>query len=483
MSSKRKKKHGILKAILSIIAIIILFMAGFVGYSTYKNGWGVKSLIQTAMGTDDTELEDLDPFTVLILGVSKDITVELTDTIIIASYNPKTQKATLISIPRDTYIGTNKNAATSYDKINALYQTSPQKTLAAVNKLTGLEIPYYVVVSNSALIELVDAIGGVEYNVPMNMEYDDSSQDLYIRLKAGPQKLTGEQAEWLVRFRHNNDGTTYPAEYGNNDLGRMRTQREFITEVAKQTLQLKNITKIGTLVDILKQNVKTNITNWNLIKKYIPYAVDFNTENIQAKALPGTTDTYNNLWFFIHDKKETKELIEELFIEQDGAKETEKEIANNNTSSGKTTNNVSKNTATNSSNTNSAKGNTGTKPSNTNSSSKNTTTNSVKSNLASKNTTSSSTNTASNIKIELLNGSGDSALLTKATKALKAEGYNVYKTGTTTSTSKTTIVNKTAVKTNIVEDIKSILKVGNISTSVSSSSTVDIKIILGKDYK
>ena len=64
----------------------------------------------------------------------------------IASYNPKTQKATLLSIPRDTFIGKNKNTATSYDKINALYQSSPEKTLAAVNKITGLNIKYYVVI-------------------------------------------------------------------------------------------------------------------------------------------------------------------------------------------------------------------------------------------------------------------------------------------------------------------------------------------------
>ena len=96
---------------------------------------------------------------------------------------------------------------------------------------------------------------------------------------------------------------------------------------------------------------------------------------------------------------------------------------------------------------------------------------------------SSNSNVYSKIKIELLNGSGDKTLLNKATKALKAEGYNVYKTGTTTTTAKTAIINKTAVKNSIVDDIKDVLGVGNISSSVSSSSTVDIRIIIGKDYK
>ena len=79
----------------------------------------------------------------------------------------------------------------------------------------------------------------------------------------------------------------------------MRTQREFITEVAKQTLQLKNITKIGSFVDIIKQNVTTNIKNWSTITDYVGYAVDFNTENINTASLPGEAGYYNKLSFFI----------------------------------------------------------------------------------------------------------------------------------------------------------------------------------------
>ena len=441
-NKKTKKKNKVLRVFLIMLLMIALFIAGFVGYSAYKNGWGVKGMIQTAMGQDETKLADLDPLTVLIMGVSEDISSKLTDTIIIASYNPKTQKATLLSIPRDTFVGKNKNTATSYDKINALYQSSPEKTLAAVNKITGLDIKYYVVISNNALVQLVDEIGGVEFDVPIDMNYDDSSQKLAIHLKKGKQKLNGAQAEGLVRFRKNNNGTSYPSEYGDNDLGRMRTQREFITEVAGQTLQLKNITKIGSFVDIIKENVTTNIKNWSTIKDYIAYAVDFSTENIRAESLPGEAGYYNKLSFFVYNKKETDKLVQELFEEQNGTS-TEEENTNN--------------TVTNTNQTNSSAANTVVE--------------------------SSAKTDNSKIKIELLNGSGDKTILNKVAKELKAEGYNVYKTGTTTITSKTTIVNKTAVKSEVVEDIKDVLGVGNISSSVSSSSTIDVRIIIGKDYK
>lgn len=429
---KNKKKHRILKAFLVIILILIALIGGFVGYSVYKNGWGVKSLIQTAMGQSEKKLQNLEPFTVLLLGVSEDISSKLSDTIIVASYNPKTQKATLLSIPRDTFIGTNKNKANSYDKINALYQKSPEKTLDTVNKITGLNIKYYAVISNNALVEVVDTIGGVEFDVPIDMNYDDSSQKLSIHLKKGMQKLNGEQAEGLVRFRHNNNNTSYPSSYGDNDLGRMRTQREFLKEVAKQTIKLKNITKIGSFVDILKENVTTNITNWSLIKDYIPYAIDFNTENLEMANIPGTTGSLgpNNLSFFIYDKSATEKLVKELFEKQNGT------------------------------------GNVG------------------ESNSSTSNITTSSKNTENaKIKIEILNGSGDSVLLTKATKALKNEGYNVYKTGTTTPTAKTAIVNKTAVPVKITDEIKDLLGVGAISSNTTSSSTVDVRVVLGKDYK
>lgn len=431
-NKKTKKRVKVLRIIGVLLLIIMLFCAGFVGYSTYKNGWGVKGMIQTAMGQDEKKLADLDPLTVLIMGVSEDITSKLTDTIIVASYNPKTQKATLLSIPRDTFVGKNKNTARPSNKINALYQSSPEKTLDAVNKITGLNIKYYVVISNNALVELVNEIGGVEFDVPINMNYDDSSQNLAIHLKKGVQKLNGEQAEGLVRFRKNNDGTTYPPEYGDNDLGRMRTQRAFITELAKQTLQLKNITKIGNFFDIVKKNVTTNFNNWSIIKDYIAYAVDFDTENIQTATLPGEAGYYNKYSFFIYDQKETDKLVKELFEEQNGVIEEENQ-ANNTTSN---------------------------------------------------ETVSSQNSENSKIKIELLNGSGDKTLLTKATKELKEKGYNVYKTGTNENVvSRTVIMNKTAVKSVITEDIKEVLGVGDIQSSVSSSSTVDIRIIIGKDYK
>lgn len=422
-----KKGHKALKIILTILIVIFVIIGGFVSYSTYKNGWGWQGLLATMMGHDQNTLKELDEFKILLMGVSKDIDSELTDTIMVASYDPKTQTASLLSIPRDTFIGKNKASANSYDKINALYQKGPEKTLQAVNEITGLDIQYYAVIDNKALIKTVDAIGGVDFDVPIRMQYDDPTQDLEIDLQPGLQKIDGAKAEQLLRFRHNNDGTSYSSEYGDNDIGRMRTQREFIMETVKQTLQFKNIMKLGSLMDIVYENIQTNVQLSN-IKDYLPYAIEFSTENISTGALPGTPALINKLWFFEYNKTETQKLVDELFYNKEAAGDSSAEAATE--------------------------------------------------------TTQVSTSEAAQIKIELLNGTGNSKKLTDATNLLKKKGYNVYKTGTTATSSKTTIIKNTEVKDDILTNIKGLLKTGIISDSATSAqSKADVTIIIGKDYK
>ena len=244
---KEKKRTG--KVILSIILILLFALGSFLGYSIAKNGGGLQGLLATVLGQNIEELEDLDTINILLLGISEDIEAELTDTIMICSYNPKMQRASMLSIPRDTFVGKNKSKATGYDKINSVYSKGgPKKDVELVEDLTGIDIDYYIVVNNQVVIDLVNTIGGVYFDVPIDMKYDDPTQNLHIKLDAGYQKVDGDHAEQLLRFRHNNDGSSYPTEYGDNDYGRMKTQRDFMVEVAKQTLRLKNITRIKTIM-------------------------------------------------------------------------------------------------------------------------------------------------------------------------------------------------------------------------------------------
>lgn len=443
-NNRKRKKMKTWKKVLLVILLIIIAIAVYFIYNSIRieGQISLSGMLATAAGHDENTRKNLGEFQVLIMGVSTDQAgVDLTDTIMVASYNPNTQRAVLLSIPRDSYTGKNPKRATASEKINAIYNLTkdPQETLDAVNDLTGLDIKYYMIVRTEALIELVDAIGPIEYDVPTNMNYDDPTQDLHIHIDKGVQQIDGEKAEQLLRFRKNNDGTTFPAEYGDNDIGRMRNQREFIMAVIDQTVTAGNITKLGQILDIASRNLTTNV-DFNAVKDYLPYAVEFSTANMQTEVLPGTTPNLsqtNNVSIYVVDKEETEALIKRLFYPE---QETESSAEN-------TTNS-------------------------TNATSSSSTTNKT-----------TSTNSNSDIKIEVINGSGDSSKLQDAVDTLKKEGYDVTKTGTTSTISKTIITNRKDLETDELTEIKNTLGVGNVSTNKSSTSKVDVQIIIGKDFK
>ena len=309
---KKKKKKG--KYIFRRIFLVILIICAIAGIRFAKKVSDLDgNWLAALFGHNEETLKNLDTFQVLVMGES----TGMSDTIIVCSYNPKTQKAAMLSIPRDTYVTNGKYKYSAQNKINYVYNggENPEKTLEAVNELTGLDVKYYILVDTEALIKLVDLIGGVEFDVPIDMNYDDSSQDLHIHLKKGLQTLTGEQAEQVVRFRHNNNGSSYSYEYGNEDYGRMRTQRNLIIAVAKQTISLKNVTEIRNMVNIMKEDVKTNI-DFSLLADYVPYAININLDEIQTAQLPGESAQKNGGWFYFHDEEETLELVDELFNEK-----------------------------------------------------------------------------------------------------------------------------------------------------------------------
>ena len=304
---KRKEKtHFGRKLFLFILIICICAGIWFAKKVNDMDG----NWLAVLLGHNQETLNNLDTFQVLIMGES----TGMSDTLIVASYNPKTQQASMLSIPRDTYVKNGNYRYSAQNKINSLYSSgeTPEKTVEAINEITGLNIKYYILVDTKALIKLVDLIGGVEFDVPIDMNYDDVSQDLHISLKQGYQKLTGEKAEQVVRFWHNNNGSSYYYEYGNEDYGRMKTQRNLIIAIAKQTLKFKNIKEIKNIINIMKEDVKTNI-NSDLIKQYIPYAIYIDPDTIQTEQLPGKSEQKNGGWFFFYDKEETLEVVDRLF--------------------------------------------------------------------------------------------------------------------------------------------------------------------------
>lgn len=119
----------------------------------------------------------------------------------------------------------------------------------------GIPVDYTVQVDLKGFVALVDAIGGVDFDVPIDMNYEDPYQDLYIHIPAGMQHLSGEEALKVVRFREG---------YASQDIARMETQQAFLKAVAQQTLQVSNLTKVDQFVKIFQQYVETDLTLGNL---------------------------------------------------------------------------------------------------------------------------------------------------------------------------------------------------------------------------
>ncbi|MDD4715230.1 MAG: LCP family protein [Oscillospiraceae bacterium] len=181
-----------------------------------------------------------------------------TDTIMVAAYDVDNQKMNVMSIPRDTMV----NVSWSTKKINSTYNAGGLELLQEnVAKLIGFPVDFYIRVDLKGFVKLVDAIGGVEFNVPFSMNYDDPSQDLSIHIQKGLQKLDGEHAIGVVRWRKNNNGTGYTA----GDIGRIQTQQAFMTAVAKQSLTVGNLTKVNEFAKIFADYVDTNLKTGNLI--------------------------------------------------------------------------------------------------------------------------------------------------------------------------------------------------------------------------
>ena len=176
-----------------------------------------------------------------------------------------------------------------------------------VSRQLGIPVDYTVLVDLRGFEALVNAIGGVDFYIPVDMDYDDPVQDLHIHFSKGSAHLNGADALKVVRFRHNNDGTGY----GTEDIGRIGTQQAFLKAVAKQLLQIGNVKNIPALVDIFYTYVKTDLTTGNLVWLGNE-ALNIGTENIHFATLPGDgSGYYNKQSVYVLDAQATCDLVNE----------------------------------------------------------------------------------------------------------------------------------------------------------------------------
>ena len=230
-------------------------------------------------------------YTILVYGTDDDNGGS--DTNILVGFDGKNGTVSCVSIPRDTAIHLNGKTP----KFNFAFNSGGhEQAQESAGDMLGIPVDFYVGVDLQAFVELVDAIGGVDFEVPINMNYDDPYQDLSIHFSKGMQHLDGEDALKVVRFRHNNNGSGY----GTEDIGRIGTQQAFLKAVAQKMLQPGNLVKVGDYVKIFQQYVDTNLKLSDMAW-FGEQLIGMGTGNVSFYTLPGAWSDSRNRYILDPD--------------------------------------------------------------------------------------------------------------------------------------------------------------------------------------
>jgi len=213
-------------------------------------------------------------------------------------YDTVEDKIACMSIPRDTYIATDRGSK----KINAAYAYGKSDEFVAKTEETfGIDVDYYVIVDVDTFRNVVDAMGGVEVDVQFDMNYEDPAQNLSIHIKKGKQTLMGKDAEGFVRYRKG---------YAAADIARIDAQQIFLASAVNKLKD--NPMLIPKVIMTAFDGIKTNIKQNNALK-IVTSALDMDFSEIRMFTLPGTSASRNGASYYSLYKDETLRIINEYF--------------------------------------------------------------------------------------------------------------------------------------------------------------------------
>lgn len=221
-------------------------------------------------------------YTVLLAGI--DMYTGHTDTILVGKVDTNAHKMDFVSIPRDTLL----NMDGDMRKVNAVYYQATQLErdgMAAlkgrVEELIGFGIDCYALIDLDAFVQVIDAVGGIDYYFDEPMFYDDVWQDMYIDYPVGEAHLSGLEAMALVRYR---------AGYASADIGRIEVQHKFLKACVEQFISLGNIPNVGKVIDILSASLTTDLSAKN-IAFFMRQALLCKAEDITFYTMPNAPKT------------------------------------------------------------------------------------------------------------------------------------------------------------------------------------------------
>lgn len=331
IAKKQKKPRSIVTKILIFIAILIALtiVAGGVWLAMNVRKPDISQPHQNDTTVNDPENGDnpiinlnqgerIDDFFTFAVCAT-DIDGTRTDNIMVVAFDANKHTVNIMNVPRDTMSNVNRTGANK--KINAAYAKGIEQTKKQIAQVMGFTPDKYIVVDFNGIAEIVDAIGGVDYEIPFPMMYSDPVQDLEINFPTpGVQHLDGEQVVEFLRWRKNGPGFTsvVPEEYLNGDETRIAKQQEFLIYLAKKVLTPANAFKFKDIADAVFNNVKTDLTAGEMIW-LAGQAFQIDTANgINMFTLPGysamsTAGTNTEYSFYFVNESEALSIINQYF--------------------------------------------------------------------------------------------------------------------------------------------------------------------------
>ena len=275
---KKKKRHILRNLVLTLLLFALLAMAAVI--------FLLPSQPTATKGTLGARRDGVS--TILLVGTDEG--GARTDTLILLTLDQSRDQATLVSIPRDTLV----NGSYAVPKINSVYgangggEAGMDMLMERVSQCIGFRPDGYVLLDLQLVADYIDAIGGVRFQVPMDMSYADPSQGLVIDLKQGDQRLNGQQALQLLRFR---------SGYADQDLGRIQVQRAFLSALMEQTVSMDGILKSPKLLDTLLQ-AHTDLSTRNLLW-LARTAMTLDLSKVETATLPGNAVWINGGSYYV----------------------------------------------------------------------------------------------------------------------------------------------------------------------------------------
>lgn len=282
------RRKSRLSRLCSIVTVVIFIIVGF------NIGKGIFG--------DNSKSRLSDVTNILVAGV--DIDGYRTDLMLFVQVDTINDRVSILQIPRDTKVTNRRNDK----KINSAYFSGIDTLNNEIESVIGMRADFFATITFDAFRDIVDALGGVTIDVPIDMNYHDPVQGLTIELKKGKQKLDGEHAMMFMRFRKNDDGTGYAM----GDLDRNAAQKDFYAAVMKKTLSPTGILKAPKLYRTIMENTTTDLNNAE-VRQLMVRVFKIGKDNISIYQLPGTSKYIGGVSYFVHDSAATKELMDEHF--------------------------------------------------------------------------------------------------------------------------------------------------------------------------